>query len=216
MPSGVLERIEATIRRHELIARAAPSPASSRAAPTRPASGTCSAASATTSPPSTSITACAAPTRTPTRATASRRWAPRSSASSPARDRGGDAGAPLRGDSRSGPARHRSHGVRSGRDRAVPARLERLDARHQVAPRGRCRPPAARSHARRDGGLLPRARPAGSRRRDQPGHHARPDPRRDPARCCAVSIHAPTPTCSRSPPSGRACHARSRPASSSS
>ena len=42
-----------TIRRHALIRRAARSPASSRAGPTRPASGTCSARSATASPRST-------------------------------------------------------------------------------------------------------------------------------------------------------------------
>ena len=102
-------------------------------------------------------------------------------------------------------ARHRSHRVGSGRDRALPARVERLHAGDQAAARGRRRPAAARRVARGDRGVLPRARSRGSRA-------TRPTPARlaggsAPRSCrrCAGSIHVPTRTCSRSRRSARDC-----------
>ena len=140
----VLERIEAHVR----AGGADPAGrrgrrASSRAAPTRPASGTRSARSATASPPSTSTTACAAPRPTPTPRTAPRRSAPRSSVEPAAETEAATARAPLPADRGSRPARHRPHGLRPGRDGALPARLERLHAWDQgrgarTASCGRC------------------------------------------------------------------------------
>ena len=79
------------------------------------------------------------------------------------------------------PPRDRAHRLRPGRDRALPARLERRGRRDQGAARGRRRPAAARPLARGDRGLLPGRGPPVPRRLLEPRHEARPDPRRDPA-----------------------------------
>ena len=77
-------------------------------------------------------------------------------------------------------ARHRSHGLRPGRDRPLPARSERRREGDQAAARGRSRTPAAHGLAGGDGGVLPRRRPRGPDRRVQQRHEAGPHPRGDP------------------------------------
>ena len=95
------------------------------------------------------------------------------------RDRGRPARASLPADAGPRPARDGPHRIGPGRDRALPARLVRVDTRHPSSPRGRCRPPAPAALARGDGGVLPRARPSVQGRLVQRRHQARARARRD-------------------------------------
>ncbi len=79
------------------------------------------------------------------------------------------------------PPGDRPHGVGSGRDRPLPARLEWLDPRDQGAAGGRRRAPAARGDPRGDRRVLRCQRAAGADRRDESRHRSRPDPGRDPS-----------------------------------
>ena len=102
----------------------------------------------------TTGSAAPSPRRTPASAASSS--TPRSSRRrGEGEDRGRAARPALRGRGRAA-ARHRAHGLRPGRDRPLPPRLERDDEGDQAAPRGRRRAAAARRLARGDGGLLPR------------------------------------------------------------
>ena len=102
-------------------------------------------------------------------------------------DRVGNARPPLRGHRAVRTAGHRPHGLGSGRDGALPDRLERLDPRHQGAARGRRRAPTARRHPRGDERLLRRSRPRGEDRCDQPRDRPRADQGRDPAAAAAAA-----------------------------
>ena len=188
--------------------------ASSRAVPTRRASGTRSGCSGTTSPPSTSTTACAVPPRTPTPSTAQPPWMRGSFGWSRRRPRPRCASCATPQPSGLGLRATGHTASRSGRDGPLPDRLERFDAGDQGAPRGRRRAPAARRDPRGDDGVLRRARPAGAARRDESGHHARADPGRDPASAASPAPRAPRRICSLSATSGRASRVASRRRSS--
>ena len=117
--------------------------------------------------------------------------------------------APLLADRGAWAARDRPHGLGSGRDDPLSARLVRQQQGDQAGARGRRRPSAALALAGGDGGVLPRARPDLPSRLLQPGHEAGPDPRRDPpAPPAPASGRRPEPAC-RSPRSAPACRGRS-------
>ena len=98
----------------------------------------------------------------------------------PGHDRGGAPRPPVLVRDRPA-AGDRSHGVRSGRDRPLPPRLERQRRRDQGEARGRRRPAAPDRLAGRDGGVLPRRGDPVPGRLVEPGHEARADPRPDRA-----------------------------------
>ena len=158
--------------------RAARSRRSSRAEPTRPASGTSSARSATGSPRSTSTTACAAASPTRTRGSAARCSAPRWSTGGAARPRTSCA----RSVTPSRPTRLRATGhTASDQVETVLYRLVSRGAASGIEAKradGVVRP-LLDVDARGDRGLLRSGRARVSHRQLEPGHEARPDPRAD-------------------------------------
>ena len=168
-----------------------------------------SARSATGSRRSTSTTACAAPSPRRTRASAASASAPRSS-----RLRGGrprPSCAELRYSfATEPPPRDRAHRLRPGRDRALPARLER--ARRRGSRRGARTASSARCSRVWREETEAYCREQASPFRDrlvEPGHEARADPRRRSCRCSSGSTRAPREPARARRRASRGCRARS-------